>query len=150
VGDDVVVFEPEDGIEGLAQVQELDDTERFVYLDVNWSTFIEQPSEEQADRGRLFSNMTSNLETFGLKEIHGSASVSHSGSFARDLFWPQVHYVLFAPAASSAWTVLPRSGLTVMWSSGEAALLPPVTAYVDYGASEEGPQRDTSAFVRSI
>jgi hypothetical protein len=149
VGDEVVVFEPEDGIEGLARVQELDETERFVYLDVDWSTFIEEPSEEQADGGN-FSYVANSSETFALKEVYGTTSSTRSGSFARHLLWPQVHYALFAPSSDPSWTILPRDALTVVYSYFEIApVVPIVTAYVDYGASEEGPQRDTSALVRS-
>jgi len=149
VGDDVVVFEPEDGIEGLARVQELDETERFVYLDVDWSTFIEEPTEEQADRGNFFY-VTNSSETFGLKEAHASVSVSRSEFSSRRLFWPQTYYNVAAPMTAPVWNVLPTGALTVVYSYGEVGpVLPLVTAYVDYGASEEGHQRDNSALVRS-
>jgi hypothetical protein len=149
VGDDVVVFEPEDGIQGLARVQELDETDRFVYLDVDWSTFIEEPSEEQPDRGN-FPYIVSTFETFGLKEVYASTAVSRSEFFGSRLFWPQMHYNVTAPVPAPVWTVLPTGALTVVYSYGEVGPVAPfVTAYVDYGASEEGPQRDTSALVRS-
>jgi hypothetical protein len=150
VGDDVVVYEPEDGIEGLARVQELDDSEQFVYLDVDWSTFLEQPAVEQPPAVRFLSYTTNIAEIVDLQEGRVGHGLSNAALSGWQFPWPEVSYAPFAIVADPAWVIVPRIPLTAFWwYGGVQPLGTTITVYVDYGGSDEGPSRDTSELVRS-
>jgi hypothetical protein len=148
VGADVVVFEPEDGIEGLARVQELDDSEQFVYLDVDWSTFLEQPAIQQSPEVS-FLPFTTNIAE--IVDLHiGRVGLSNAALSGWQFSWPEVSSAPFVIVTDPARAIVPRIPLTASWSYGGVQLLgTTVVAYVDYGGSEEGPSRDTSELVRS-